>query len=196
MPDLRQCLNRGVAALTGQPVLARHDQHMPRHIGFDQMMRKHGHRQPRGTTDLNGVGIGGPDAEMLGKDGGQHDVRRHRAVPTKNTVNIGSFQAGIGNRQPGSLAHEVKRRQALMPAKCCQPYAGDEAHDRDDSLAPLPLAVRGWWWTPGLIASSLPGLASELRSSRTSGKNERHTLMNNMLQIPNRILAGPAPSRR
>ena len=79
MADLRQRLDRGVAALPGEPVLAADHQHMLRDAGIDQMMRQHGHGEPGGAADLHGVGIGRLDAEMLGEHGRQHDVRRDRA---------------------------------------------------------------------------------------------------------------------
>ncbi len=47
VPDLRQRLDRGIAALPGEAVLAGDHEHMPRDAGFDQVMREHGHRKPR-----------------------------------------------------------------------------------------------------------------------------------------------------
>ena len=140
--DLRQRQDRGVAALPGQPVLACDHQHMLDHTGLHQMMRQHGHGEPGGAADLHGVGIGRANAEMLGEHRGQHDVRRDRRVAAEDAVDVAAFQAGIGNRKLGGLAHEVQRGRALVPAECRQSDAGDEAHD----LTPLPLAGRGRGW--------------------------------------------------
>ena len=108
MSDLRQRLDRGIAALAGQPILAGHHQHISDHVGLDQVMRQHGHRKPRRTANLHGVRISGTDAEMLGEYGSQHDMRRHRAVAAQDAVDITSFQAGIADRLLGGPAHEVE----------------------------------------------------------------------------------------
>ena len=116
MTDLRQRLDRGVAALPGEPVFAADHQHMLDDTGLDQMMRQHGHGKPGGAADLHGMGIRRPDAEMLGEHGGQHDVRRDRAVAAEDAVDFRSLQPGIGNGHLGRLAHEVERRRAFVLA--------------------------------------------------------------------------------
>src|SRR6202165_1609032 len=102
---------------------------MPRHIGLDQMMRQHRHRQTRGPADLHGVSVSRPNAEMLGEYGGEHDVRRDSAVAAEDAVDLAAPEAAIGNRKRRRLAHEVERGTALVPAECRQPDAVDEAHD-------------------------------------------------------------------
>ena len=116
MADLRQRLDRGVAALPGEAVLAADHQHMLDDAGIDQMMRQHGHREPGGAADLHRMGVGRLDAEMLGKHGREHDVRRHRAVAAQDAVDLRSLQPGVGNRELGRLAHEVERGRALVLA--------------------------------------------------------------------------------
>ena len=116
MADLRQRQDRGVAALPGQPVLAADHQHVPDNAGLDQMMRQHGHREPGGAADLDGVGVGRFDAEMLGEHGRQHDVRRHRGVAAEHAVDLAALQPGVGNRQLRGLAHQVERGRALVLA--------------------------------------------------------------------------------
>ena len=116
MTDLRQRLDRGVAALPGEPVLAADHQHMLDDTGLDQMMRQHGHGEPGGAADLHGMGVRRPDAEMLGEHGREHDVRRDRAVAAQDAVDLGALQPGVGNRQLGRLAHEVERGRAFVLA--------------------------------------------------------------------------------
>ena len=116
MTDLRQRLDRGVAALSGEPVLTANDKHMLDDTSLDQMMRQHGHGEPGGAADLHRMGVGRPDAEMLGKHGGEHDVRRDRAVAAQNAVDLRTLQPGVGNRHLGRLAHEVERGRALVLA--------------------------------------------------------------------------------
>ena len=116
MADLRQRLDRGVAALPGQPVFTADHQHMFCDSRIDQMMRQHGHGEPGGAADLHGVGIRRPDAEMLGEHGRQHDVRRHRAVAAQDAVDLGALQPGVGNRHLRRLAHQVERGRAFVLA--------------------------------------------------------------------------------
>ena len=134
MADLRQRLDRGVAALPGQPVFAADHQHMLCDAGIDQMMRQHGHGEPGGAADLHGVGIGRLDAEMLGEHGRQHDVRRDGRIAAQNAVDLGALQPGIGNGKLGRLAHEIERGRAFVLAVGRQADAGDEAHDLSRSL--------------------------------------------------------------
>ena len=128
MADLRQRLDRGIAALPGQPVLAGHDQDIAGDARFDEMMRQHRHREPRGAADLHGVRVTGADAEMLGKHGRQHDVRRDGGVAAEDAVDLGALQPGIvecGLRGP---AHQVERGRAFVLAEGREADAGDEAH--------------------------------------------------------------------
>src|ERR1700716_3263317 len=66
---------------------------------------------------------------MLGEDGCEHDVRRDCRVAAEDAIDLTAFQAGVGNRKLGGLAHEVERGTALTPAVSRQSDAGDEAHD-------------------------------------------------------------------
>jgi hypothetical protein len=116
MTDLRQGLDRSIAALPGEPVLAADHQHMFCESGIDEMMRQHCHSESRSAADLHGMGIRRPDTEMLGKHRGQHDMWRDRAVAAEDAVDFGSLQAGIGNRDLRRLAHEVERGRAFMLA--------------------------------------------------------------------------------
>ena len=65
--------------------------------------------KPGRAADLHGVGVGRAYAEMLGEHGCQHDVRRDGGIAAEHAVDLGAFQAGIGNRQLRRLAHEVER---------------------------------------------------------------------------------------
>ena len=58
MTDLRQRLDRGVAALPGETVFTADHQHMLCNAGVDQMMRQHGHGEPGGAADLHGMRVG------------------------------------------------------------------------------------------------------------------------------------------
>ena len=179
MADLRQRLDRGVAALPGQAVLAADHQHMLYNAGIDQMMRQHGHREPGGAADLHRVGIGRPDAEMLGEHGREHDVRRHGRVAAKDAVDVGSLQPGVGNGKLGRLAHEVERGRAFVLAVGRQPNAGDEAHVRFPTRH------------SGAARSDEPGIHTsreyDLRRSVRNDSEFAHL---------NTTSAGPAPSRR
>ena len=128
MADLRQRLDRGVAALPGETIFAADHQHMLCDAGIDQMMRQHGHGEPGGAADLHGMRVGWLNAEMLGEHGRQHDVRRDRRIAAENAVDLGSLQPGIGNRKLGRLAHEIERGRAFVLAVGRQSDAGDEAH--------------------------------------------------------------------
>ena len=57
MADLGECLDRRIAALAREPVLAGDDQHVLCHPGIDEMMRQHGHGEPRSAADLDGIAI-------------------------------------------------------------------------------------------------------------------------------------------
>ena len=59
------------------------------------MMGEHGHREPGRAADLDGVGVTGADAKMLGKDGRQHDVRRDGGVAAEDAVDLGALEPGI-----------------------------------------------------------------------------------------------------
>src|ERR1700694_3580824 len=129
---------------------------MPRHIGLDQMMRQHRHRQTRGRADLHGVSVNRPNAEMLGEYGGEHDVRRDSAVAAEDAVDLAAPEAGIGNRKLRCLAHEVERGGALMPAECRQPDSGDEAHFNTISLLVIPDAPSHRGSIPGWLRARNP----------------------------------------
>src|SRR5260370_40061681 len=102
---------------------------MPDDAGLDQMMRQHGHREPRGAADLHGVGVSWANSEMLGEYRRQHDVRRDGRIAAEDAVDLASFQPRVGYRELGGLAHEVEGGRALMPAVSRQSDAGNEAHD-------------------------------------------------------------------
>src|SRR6266478_792247 len=106
---------------------------MPDDAGLDQMMRQHRHCEPGGAADLNRVRIGRANAEMLGEDRRQHDVRRDGGIAAEHAVDLCSRQSGIGNRKLGGLAHEVEGGRTLMPTECRQSDAGDEAHGSEAS---------------------------------------------------------------
>ena len=95
MADLRERKDRGIAALPGQAVLAADHEHVFHDTGLGQMMRQHGHGEARGAADLHGVGVGRADAKMLGEDGREHDVRRHRRIAAKDAVDLTALQAGV-----------------------------------------------------------------------------------------------------
>ena len=156
--DLRQRLDRGIAALPGQTIFAADHQHMLCDAGVDQVMRQHGHGETCGPADLHRMSIGWLDTKMLGENGRQHDVRRNRRIAAENAVDLGSLQPGIGNRKLGRLAHEIERGRSFVLAVGRQPDAGDEAHDRlsssfrgarsanPESISPPLHAAR---WIPG-----------------------------------------------
>ncbi len=129
-------------------------------------MRQHGHGEARRAADLNGMGIGRADTKMLGKYGGEHDVRRYRAVAAENAVDLSAFEASVGDRKFGGLAHEVERGRAFVLAVGCEADAGDEAHG---SCSPPPQGGR-----------------EKTRGARTAIT----------IPILNTTSAGPAPSRR
>ena len=83
---------------------------MPRDARLHQMMRQHGHGETGGAANLNRMRIGGPNAEMFSENRGEHDVWRDRAVAAENAVDLGAFQAGIGDRELGRLAHQIESR--------------------------------------------------------------------------------------
>jgi hypothetical protein len=160
MADLRQRLDRGIAALSGEAVFTADDKHMPCNPGIDQLMREHGHGEPGGASDLHGVRIGRLNAKVLGEHGRKHDMRRNRRVTAENAVDLGPLQPGIGNRKLSRLAHEIERGRSLVLAIGCQPDAGDEAHDSTTSLTVIPGRIedanpesRG----SGFVAARRPG---------------------------------------
>jgi hypothetical protein len=109
MADLRQRLDRGIAALSGEAVLAGDDEHVARDAGFDEVMGEHRHRQPRGAADLHGMGVARADAEMLGENGRQHDVRRHGGIAAEDAVDVRTLQPGVVERGLRRFAHQVER---------------------------------------------------------------------------------------
>lgn len=170
MADLGQRLDRGVAALPGQAILAADHQHVFCDTGVDEVMRQHSHREARGAADLHGVGIGRTNTKMLGEHGGQHDMGRDRGITAENAVDVGALQPGTGDRKLGRLAHQVERGQALMLAEGCEADAGDEAHlvstlsvvipgrrkaASPESISPASHVAR---WIPGRRLTAHPGM--------------------------------------
>jgi hypothetical protein len=100
--------------LPGEAIFATDHQHVPYNAGIDQMMREHGHREPGRSADLHRVGIGRLYTEVFGKDGREHDVRRHGAVATQDAVDVRSLQPGVRYCELSRLAHEVERGRALV----------------------------------------------------------------------------------
>src|SRR5439155_25161829 len=146
--------------------------------------------EPGGAADLHGMRISWANAEMLGEHGRQHDVRRDGRIAAEDAVDLATLQAGVGNRKPGGLAHEVQRGGALMPAECRQSDAGDEAH----GLAPLPLAGRrrGWGST-----AAVPPRHPLPNPSPQGGREKRpRALLTITMSIINTTSAGPAPFRQ
>jgi hypothetical protein len=62
------------------------------------------------AIDLDRMGIGWRDAEMLGEHGGEHDMRHGGGIAAQEAVDIGALQPGIGQCQLGGAAHEVNGR--------------------------------------------------------------------------------------
>src|SRR5581483_2166000 len=98
----------------------------------------HSHGQTRGTADLNGMSVGGANAEMLGEHGGEHDVRRHRGIAAEDAVDLGACEAGVSNGELGGLAHEIERGEAFVLAVGGKTDAGDVAHQRASCSAVIP----------------------------------------------------------
>ncbi len=128
MADLGQRLDRGIAALPGETVLAGNNEDVARHAGLDEMMREHGHRKPGRAADLHGVGVSRADAKMLGEYGREHDMRRDGGVAAEDSVDLGALQPGIVERELGCVAHQVERGRAFMLAERREADAADEAH--------------------------------------------------------------------
>src|SRR5581483_11454023 len=98
----------------------------------------HSHGQTRGTADLNGMSVGGANAEMLGEHGREHDVRRHRGIAAEDAVDLGACEAGVSDGELGGLAHEIERGEAFVLAVGGKTDAGDVAHQRASCSAVIP----------------------------------------------------------
>ncbi len=86
-------------------------------------MREHHQPEAGGAAHLDRVGVGWANAEVLGEDRGQHDVRHRRRVAADQAVDVAPFEAGIGQCRRRSLAHQVERAAAVVSSVAGQPRA-------------------------------------------------------------------------
>ena len=128
MPHLRQHLDGRVAALPRHAVLTAHHQNALGGTRQHQLARQHHQAHAGGAAHLQGVGIVRLNAEMLGKDRGQHQVRQRCRVAANQAVDVTARQACVIQSLRAGLAHQVQGGLALVSPVSGQATAYQISH--------------------------------------------------------------------